>query len=99
MDVFFDHSPVMKLLPDAAQEGVKPVAWFETDHPLRSGWAWGQEHLKDGVAMAEARVGKGQLYLFAPEMLFRGQPHGTFKFLFNGIYLAGATPIRGAAVN
>jgi hypothetical protein len=26
------------------------------------------------------------VFLFAPEITFRGQPHGTFKFLFNGIY-------------
>jgi hypothetical protein len=26
--------------------------------------------------------------LFGPEITFRAQPHGTFKFLFNGIYLA-----------
>jgi hypothetical protein len=99
VDVFFDESPVMQLGAGAAQQGVQPVAWFETDHPLRSGWAWGQQHLKDGVAMAQARVGKGRLFLFGPEILFRGQPHGTFKFLFNGIYLAGAAPIRGATVN
>ena len=97
VDAFFDNSPVMKLLPSAAQQGVKTVGVFETDQPLRSGWAWGQEYLKDGVAMAQATVGKGQLFLFGPEILFRGQPHGTFKLLFNGIYLAGATPIRGGA--
>jgi len=97
VDAFFDDSPVMKLLPNAAQQGVKPVGWFDTDRPLRSGWAWGQENLKDGVAMAQATVGKGQLFLFGPEILFRGQPHGTFKFLFNGIYLAGATPLRAGA--
>ena len=56
---------------------------------LRSGWAWGQEYLDGGVAIAEAKVGQGQLVLFGPEILFRGQPHGTFKFLFNGIVLAG----------
>jgi hypothetical protein len=33
-------------------------------------------------------VGKGSLFLFGPEITFRAQPHGTFKFLFNGIYLA-----------
>jgi hypothetical protein len=97
VDVFFDESPVLKLLPGAAQQGVTPVAWFESDHPLRSGWAWGQQYLKDGVAMAQAPVGKGRLFLFGPEILFRGQPHGTFKFLFNGIYLSGTTSIRGAA--
>jgi hypothetical protein len=29
--------------------------------------------------------------MFGPEITFRAQPHGTFKFLFNGIYL-GARP-------
>jgi hypothetical protein len=53
--------------------------------------------LKDGVAMAQATVGRGHLFLFGPEILFRAQPHGTFKFLFNGIYLAGATSLRGEA--
>jgi len=35
-------------------------------------------------------VGKGKLYLFGPEVTFRAQPHGTFKFLFNGIYAGSA---------
>ena len=38
------------------------------------------------LAMAQANVGQGVLYMFGPEILFRAQPHGTFKFLFNGIY-------------
>ena len=86
LDVFFDNSPVMRLQPDAALRGVRPVAWFASAAPLRSGWAWGQHYLEDGVAVAEAEVGKGHLLLFGPEITFRGQPHGTFKFLFNGIY-------------
>ena len=86
LDVFFDDSPVFRLHPDAALRGVRPVAWFDSAHPLRSGWAWGQTYLEGGVAVAEASVGKGKLFLFGPEITFRGQPHGTFKFLFNGIY-------------
>jgi len=85
-DVFFDHSPSFRLEPDAAKKGVRPVAWFPNDTPLRSGWAWGQQYLEDSVAVAEATVGKGRLFLFGPEITFRAQPHGTFKFLFNGIY-------------
>jgi hypothetical protein len=46
------------------------------------------------VAVAEARVGKGKLFLFGPEITFRAQPHGTFKFLFNGIYYGGAQSVR-----
>jgi hypothetical protein len=93
LDVFFDNSPVFRLRPEASIEGVKPVAWFDSDKPLRSGWAWGQKYLQDGVAVAEARVGKGKLFLFGPEITFRGQPHGTFKFLFNGIYYGGAESV------
>ena len=94
VDVFFNRSPVFRMLPDAEPRGVRPVTWFDSETPLRSGWAWGQSYLKDGIAIAEADVGRGKLFLFGPEILNRGQPHGTFKFFFNGIYLAGATPVR-----
>ncbi|MFY9572994.1 MAG: M14 metallopeptidase family protein [Blastocatellia bacterium] len=93
LDVFFDNSPVFRFRPEALMRGVRPVAWFDGDKPLRSGWAWGQKYLQDGVAVAEARVGKGKLFLFGPEIAFRGQPHGTFKFLFNGIYYGGAESV------
>ena len=83
--VMFDQSPVFRLLPDAAARGIRPVAWFATASPLRSGWAWGQTYLEGGVAAIEAKVGRGTLYLFGPEITFRAQPHGTFRFLFNAI--------------
>ncbi len=86
VDVFFDDSPVFRLEPDAAAKGVKPLAWFDTSTPLRSGWAWGQNYLQGGTAMVQADVGTGKLYMFGPEVLFRGQPAGTFKLLFNGIF-------------
>ena len=41
VDVFFDNSPVFRLAPDAAARGSRPVAWFATGAPLRSGWASG----------------------------------------------------------
>ncbi|HEY2930714.1 MAG TPA: M14 metallopeptidase family protein [Acidobacteriota bacterium] len=86
LDVFFDNSPVFRLRPEALLTGVRPVAWFDNDSPLRSGWALGQKYLQDGVAVIDATVGKGKLFLFGPEITFRAQPHGSFKFLFNGIY-------------
>ena len=63
------------------------VAWFDSKSPLRSGWAWGQELLENGVIAVDARVGRGHAVLFGPEILQRAQPHGTFKFLLNAIYL------------
>ena len=92
VDVFFDNDPVFKLAPDAAGKGISPVAWFSGTEPLRSGWASGQHHLEGGIAIAEATVGEGKLFLLGPEVTFRAQPHGTFKFLFNGIYYGSAKP-------
>jgi hypothetical protein len=89
VDVFFDNSPVFELQPEAIVKGVRPVAWFDSSTPLRSGWAYGQGYLQDGVVVVDASVGKGKLFMFGPEITFRSQPHGTFKFLFNGILLSG----------
>jgi hypothetical protein len=88
--VFFDSSEAFKLLPDAPMKGVRTVAWFDSATPLQSGWAWGQHYLEHAVAIADANVGKGKLFLFGPEIAFRAQPHGTFKLLFNGIYYGPA---------
>jgi len=86
-DVFFDESPVFRITPESAsRESAIPIAWYESPAPLRSGWAWGQHYLDQGLAGVEARVGKGRVYLFGPEILHRAQPHGTFKFLFNAIW-------------
>ncbi len=91
VDVLFSASPTFRL-PDAAdKKGLRRVAWFDSKTPLRSGWALGQEHLEGGVAIVDSRVGQGRLVLFGPQILFRGQPHGTFKFLFNGIVQSGGS--------
>ena len=87
LDVFFDNNPLFRIQPGSA---VRPVAWFEADRPVRSGWAWGVTYLKQAVAIADAPVGKGRLLLFGPEVAFRAHPHGSFKFLFNGLMLGGA---------
>ena len=97
VDVFFDNSPTFRMEPDAALKNVKAVAWFDSPTPLRSGWAWGQNYLEGGAAVVEASVGKGKVFLFGPEVTFRAQPHGTFKFVFNGIYLGTATTVTSGA--
>jgi hypothetical protein len=40
VDVFFNNSPVFRLKPGAEAQGVKRIGWFDTNEPLRSGWAW-----------------------------------------------------------
>ena len=90
--VFYDESPAFRLQPEAAMKGVKPIAWYDSPTPLRSGWAWGQQYLDQAVSIVDAPVGKGHVVLFGNEVNWRGQPHGTFKLLFNGIYYGSAPP-------
>jgi hypothetical protein len=92
VDVMFDNSPVMRI--EGGAQNVRPIAWFDSATPLRSGWAWGERALEGGITMAEADVGSGRLYLFGPELLFRAQPHGTFRFVFNSLYAAAGEETR-----
>jgi hypothetical protein len=93
VDVFYENSPAFRLNPDANAKGLKPVVWFTGPSVLRSGWAWGQPYLDGTVTVVEATIGEGKLFLMGPDVTYRGQPHGTFKLLFNGIYYGGATSV------
>jgi hypothetical protein len=90
VDVFFDSSPVFRLEPDAELKRTSAVAWFSGPEVLDSGWAWGQQYLDGGTAVAEASVGEGKVVLLGPEVNFRDQPHATYKLLFNGLYYGSA---------
>jgi hypothetical protein len=89
VDVMFSASPTFRWGEELEKKGFHRVAWFDRKTPLRSGWAWGQERLDGGIAILDTRVGQGRLVMYGPQILFRGQPHGTFKFLFNGIVQSG----------
>jgi hypothetical protein len=91
LDIFYNNNPAYRL---KEAPGVRRVAWFDTAQPLRSGWAWGQQYLQGTVPVAEAEVGKGRLFLYGTLITFRAHPHGTFKFLFNGIYYGNAVPVK-----
>ena len=90
VDVFFDNSPVFRMEPSAELKKTSAVAWFSGTAPLDSGWAWGQQYLDGGTAVAEATVGEGKVFLLGPEVAFRSQPHATYKLLFNGLYFGSA---------
>lgn len=94
LDIFFSNDPVWNLGESPAGTAVHSVAWFPNDAPLRSGWAWGQKYLDKGIVMAEAAIGKGRVFLFGNELLFRSQPHGSYKLFFNSLYLSVAEGLR-----
>jgi hypothetical protein len=85
VETFFDNSPVFNFGP-----GVKSVASFQGKETLDSGWAWGQDLLDGGSAVAEAKVGEGKVLVMGPEVTFRGEPHATFKLMFNGVLYGNA---------
>ena len=86
VDVVFNRSPVFRLDASAGIAGVTPIAWYAQEDLLRSGWAWNASYLDQGVAALKAEVGKGTIYAYGPEILFRGQSQGTYKLLFNALY-------------
>ncbi len=86
VDLFFANSQSFR--PKGS--GATPISWYDSATPLRSGWALGQEKLKDTVAVYDASIGKGKVFMMGPEVTQRAQPYATFKFLFNGLFYGPA---------
>jgi hypothetical protein len=91
VDVYVNRSPVFRMTPNS---GARRVAWFDSRETLRSGWALGEQYHENGVTVIDADVGRGKLVLLTPLVNHRGQPHASFKLLFNGIYYGGAEAVR-----
>ncbi len=93
VDVMFANSPVFGLDPGAVGGRAAPVTWFSGPNVLSSGWAWGVQRLDGGSAVVDVSLGQGKVLLFGPDVAFRGQTHGTFKLLFNGLLYGSAKPV------
>jgi hypothetical protein len=91
VDVFFDNNPVFSL--ERGATGARTVGTFGAS-PLRSGWAWGQKHLDGRAGIIDVPLGRGRVVLLGPRVVHRAQTNGTFKFLFNAIFLSAAEPTR-----
>jgi hypothetical protein len=95
---FFTHSPVFEVgrrrgrpgdireADPPRPEGVATVASYPSRDVLMSGWLLGERYLHGRGAVIEAAVDKGRVVLLGFRVQHRGQPHATFKFLFNAIY-------------
>jgi len=95
---FFARSPAFEIGRRASrserQRGVEPeppenvsvaARWAESDL-LLSGWLLGDGVLEGNAAVVEAEVEEGRIVLLGLRSQHRGQPHGTFKLLFNAIH-------------
>jgi hypothetical protein len=65
--------------------GVRVLARYAENDLLMSGWINGANRIAGKPAALDAAVGRGHVILTGFGVYFRGQPHGTFKFLFNAI--------------
>lgn len=86
VNIMSSNSPLFAIDDAASALGIKKLAWYGEEDPLKSGWIWGAEYLKNGIAAYVSPVGTGTFYAFGPEITFRAQSHGTFKWLFNALY-------------
>jgi hypothetical protein len=100
---YFINSSAFELIdkptPKAADVSAGPtrdqaqvIARYAKDNVLRSGWLRGEERIKDRIALAEVKMGRGRIVLFAFRPQHRGQTWGTFPFIWNAINLAGVAP-------
>lgn len=93
--VYYYNSPAFKVAPGA--QGVRTVASFPGADTMISGWALGQASLDGASSIVEADLGRGKVFLMGPEVTQRAQSHGTYKFLFNGLFYGPAAATQGGA--
>jgi hypothetical protein len=90
----FIQSPAFRFNPTFGEKGPAAIAKYPAEDILMSGYLKGDKYLKNAVAAADVPLGKGRVILLGFGVEQRGQPHGTFKLLFNALYygVMAATP-------
>jgi hypothetical protein len=84
----FIDSPAFRINPAFGDKAPVTIAKYPADDLLMSGYLKGEKYLQNTVAAADVSLGKGRVILLGFSVEQRGQPHGTFKLLFNSLYYA-----------
>jgi hypothetical protein len=82
--VMFEESPAFE-----AKDGFRGrvlAAYPKEQSPLMSGYLLHPEKIQGKAAAMEVQYGKGRIYLLGFRPQWRGQSHGTYKFIFNAIF-------------
>jgi hypothetical protein len=82
--VFFESGPAFET--KTGFKGTVLAAYPRERNPLASGYLLHPERIQGKIAALEADVDQGRVYLLAFRPQWRGQSHGTYKFVFNAIY-------------
>ena len=87
MPIFYENGPLFHVNADGT-----PIASFNTEAPLLSGWIQGGNFLKGTSVIAQQNVGKGHLILFGFRPQYRAISEVTYKFLFNSLLYSASQP-------
>jgi Zinc carboxypeptidase len=82
--VMFQRGPAF--VPEAGFKGAVLAKYAKGTNPLESGLLLHPEAIEDKAAAVELQYGKGRIVLYGFKPEFRGQAHGTYRYLFNALY-------------
>jgi hypothetical protein len=85
-----DDSPTFGVQSTLRNESIRVVARYGDRDILGSGWLDGEAQIARQSALLEVQYGAGRLVLVGFGVQRRAQTHGTFKVLFNAMYLASS---------
>ena len=86
---WFDNSQAFELAPPRPGDKPNPgrvLANYARINTLDSGWLLGAEKVQGRAALVKFPHENGRIILFGFSPHHRGQPHGTFRLLFNALY-------------
>ena len=91
--VLYDFAPTFEV--EGAGSGVAVGGRYAESKVLQSGWLDGEKYIAGKPALLDVAYGKGRLAMigFGPQT--RAETHGTFKLLFNAMYLNGQPLPKG----
>jgi hypothetical protein len=88
--VMFEREPAFETLPGF--KGVVLAKYAKETDPLESGWS-STEVLHDKIAALQLSYGRGRILLYGFKAQQRAQAHGTYRYLFNALYLYDDPPL------
>jgi hypothetical protein len=82
--VMFQRGPVFE--PQSGFQGAILARYAKATNPLESGLLVHPEAIEGKAAAVELTYGNGRILLYGFKPQFRGQSHGTYRYLFNALY-------------
>jgi hypothetical protein len=93
--VMFERGPAFETLPGF--NGVVLAKYAKETDPLESGMVIHSEVLHDKISALQLSYGRGRILLYGFKPQQRAQAHGTYRYLFNALYLYDDPPLPSDA--